>query len=52
VGRKSASQLPLRWRDRDVELPEAIEEEVRALLAQLLRAVVEAERDEEESEGE
>jgi len=52
MGYRRSSQLWLKWKDRDVVLPEAVEEEVRALLAQLLRAVVEAEQDDEEAEGE
>lgn len=50
--KRRESQLLLRWRDRDAGLPEAVEEEVQALVAQLLRAVVEAERDDEEIEDE
>lgn len=52
MGRRRARQLRLDWRDRETGLPKAVEEEARALLAQLLRLVVEAERDHEEGEDE
>lgn len=41
-GRRS-SQLRLKWTEGTRTLPERVEEEVRVLLAQLLRRVVEAE---------
>ena len=52
VMKKRASQLPLRWGDREAELPEEVQKEVRALLAQLMRAVAEIEQSQEEVEDE
>jgi hypothetical protein len=52
MGRRRANQLWLNWRDEEGELPEAVREEVRALVAQILRVVAEAERDDEETDGE
>jgi len=47
-----ARQLGLRWDDREVELPEAVRDKLRALIAQLLRTAVEAERGGEGSDDE
>lgn len=52
MGHRRAKQLWLEWRDEQGELPGAVQEEVRALVAQLLRAVVETERNDEETDGE
>jgi hypothetical protein len=49
---RRTSQLRLKWREKEGELPEAVQAEMRALVAQLLRVVVEAERADEESDGE
>ena len=52
MDQKRASQLPLRWRDPEAALPEEVQKEVRALLAQLLRTVAEVEQRQEEAEDE
>lgn len=49
MGGRGSSQLRLIWNEGGEKLPEAVEEEVHALLAQLLRAVAEAERASEEA---
>ena len=46
------AQLWPRWREEERDLPEAVQEEVRALVARLLHAVVEAEQGDEETDGE
>lgn len=46
------SQLALGWRRPSRDLPADVAKESQALLAQLLRAVVEAERREEGDDGE
>lgn len=52
MGDRSANQLRLGWGGKQEELPEAVREDVQALLAQFLRVVVEAQRADEESDGE
>lgn len=42
-------QLVLQWREEERRLPEVVEERLRGLVAQLLRIVVAAERDTEET---
>ena len=44
---RRASQLALGWRNAGTCIPEEIQKECQKLLAQLLRAVVDVERDEE-----
>lgn len=50
--RRREGQLSMGWRSPSRELPAEVAEEGRKLLAQLLRRVVEAERDEEGDDGE